>query len=134
MALNLVILFAKRLGIALTVILCLGAVASAATPTRRVRVLFADFSERMGLFFVAKDQHFFEENGLEADIVQVNSGPVAVAAMAANEAGVFNVSAAGSALGAMVSGVGLVWVAGEVHKLCGQLFLLPEIPKTDGLL
>src|SRR5258706_6960425 len=94
MALNLVILFAKRLGTALTVILCLGAVASAATPTWRVRVLFADSSERMGLFFVAKDQHFFEENGLEADIVQVNSGPVAVAATGAEEEGFYTVSAA----------------------------------------
>ena len=37
----------------------------AATPTKRVRILYADFSERMGLFFVAKDQRFFEEQGLE---------------------------------------------------------------------
>ena len=71
----------------------------AAAPTKRVRILFADFSERMGLFFVAKDQHFFEEHGLEADLVQVNSGPVAVAAMAANEAEFYTVSATGSALG-----------------------------------
>src|SRR5258706_12238495 len=99
MALNLVILFAKRLGIALTVILCLGAVASAATPTRRVRVLFADFSERMGLFFVAKDQHFFEENGLEGDIVQVNSGPGAVGGTGARESGVSTALGAGSAPG-----------------------------------
>ena len=45
--------------------------AATPTPTKRVRILFADFSERMGLFFVAKDQRFFEEQGLDADLVQV---------------------------------------------------------------
>ncbi|HWH77322.1 MAG TPA: ABC transporter substrate-binding protein, partial [Candidatus Binatus sp.] len=133
MPLNLVILFAQRLGIALTVILYLGTFAVAATPTKKVRILFADFSERMGLFFVAKDQHFFEENGLEADIVQVNSGPVAVAAMAANEAEFYTVSATGSALGAMVSGLDLVWVAGMINKLDGYFYVAPKIQKPDDL-
>ncbi|MGZ9130275.1 MAG: ABC transporter substrate-binding protein [Candidatus Binatia bacterium] len=107
--------------------------ALAATPTKRVRILFADFSERMGLFFVAKDQHFFEEHGLEADLVQVNSGPVAVAAMAANEAEFYTVSATGSALGAMVSGLDLVWVAGMINKLDGYFYVAPKIQKPDDL-
>ena len=107
--------------------------ALAATPTKRVRILFADFSERMGLFFVAKDQHFFEEHGLEADIVQVNSGPVAVAAMAANEAEFYTVSATGSALGAMLSGLDLVWVAGMINKLDGYFYVAPKIQKPDDL-
>ena len=105
----------------------------AAAPTKRVRILFADFSERMGLFFVAKDQHFFEEHGLEADLVQVNSGPVAVAAMAANEAEFYTVSATGSALGAMVSGLDLVWVAGMINKLDGYFYVAPKIQKPDDL-
>ena len=45
---------------------------------KRVRILFADFSERMGLFFVAKEMRFFEEQGLDAQIVQVRNAPVAV--------------------------------------------------------
>jgi ABC-type nitrate/sulfonate/bicarbonate transport system substrate-binding protein len=133
MSLSRVNLFAKRVGIALTIILCLGTVASAATPAQRVRILFADFSERMGLFFVARDQHFFEEQGLEADIVQVSSGPVAVAAMAANEAEFYTVSATGSALGAMVSGLDLVWVAGMINKLDGYFYVSPKIQKPDDL-
>jgi ABC-type nitrate/sulfonate/bicarbonate transport system substrate-binding protein len=133
MSLSVVILFAKRLAIALAIISSLGTIATAATPTKRVRILFADFSERMGLFFVAKDQHFFEENGLEADIVQVNSGPVAVAAMAANEAEFYTVSATGSALGAMLSGLDLVWVAGMINKLDGYFYVAPKVQKPDDL-
>ncbi|MGH8679548.1 MAG: ABC transporter substrate-binding protein, partial [Burkholderiales bacterium] len=114
-------------------ICALGSAASAATPTRKVRILFADFSERMGLFFVAKDQRYFEEQGLDADLVQVNTGPVAVAAMAANEAEFYTVSATGAALGAISSGLDLVWVAGMISKLDGYFYTLPKIQKPEDL-
>ena len=98
-----------------------------------MRILYADFSERMGLFFVAKDQRFFEEQGLEADLVQVNTGPVAVAAMAANEAEFYTVSATGSALGAISSGLDLVWVAGMINKLDGYFYVSPKVQKPEDL-
>ncbi|MBM4262112.1 MAG: hypothetical protein FJ143_17245 [Deltaproteobacteria bacterium] len=105
----------------------------AATPSKRVRILYADFSERMGLFFVAKDQRFFEEQGLDMDLVQVNSGPVAVAAMAANEAEFYTVSATGAALGAISSGLDLVWVAGMINKLDGYFYAQPKIQRPEDL-
>lgn len=104
-----------------------------AAPNKRVRILYADFSERMGLFFVAKDQKFFEEQGLDMDLVQVNTGPVAVAAMAANEAEFYTVSATGSALGAISSGLDLVWVAGMINKLDGYFYVQPKIQKPEDL-
>lgn len=122
--------------IAIVAMLVIGAAASvhAATPAqRKVRILFADFSERMGLFFVAKDQRFFEEQGLDADLVQVNTGPVAVAAMAANEAEFYSVSATGAALGAIASGLDLVWIAGMINKLDGYFYASPKISKPDDL-
>lgn len=106
---------------------------SAAAPNRRARILYADFSERMGLFFVAKDQRFFEEQGLDMDLVQVNTGPVAVAAMAANEAEFYTVSATGSALGAISSGLDIVWVAGMINKLDGYFYVQPKIQKPEDL-
>lgn len=106
---------------------------AASAPPRKVRILFADFSERMGLFFVAKDQRFFEEQGLDADLVQVNTGPVAVAAMAANEAEFYTVSATGAALGAIASGLDLVWIAGMINKLDGYFYVSPKIQRTDDL-
>ena len=116
-------------------LLCWIGISPAATPTpnKRVRILFADFSERMGLFFVAKDQRFFEEQGLDADLVQVNTGPVAVAAMAANEAEFYTVSATGSALGAISSGLDLVWVAGMINKLDGYFYVSPKVQRPEDL-
>ncbi|MGH7810986.1 MAG: hypothetical protein ACREP5_11975, partial [Candidatus Binatia bacterium] len=61
---------ALKLVIVPVVLFCLCSTAGAATPMKRVRLLFADLSERMGIGFVAKDQRFFEENGLEVDLVQ----------------------------------------------------------------
>jgi ABC-type nitrate/sulfonate/bicarbonate transport system substrate-binding protein len=120
------------IALALTIFM-FSATASAATPPKRVRILFADFSERMGLFFIAKDQRFFDEQGIDADLVQVNTGPVAVAAMAANEAEFYTVSATGAALGAIASGLDLVWVAGMINKLDGYFYTSPKIQKPEDL-
>ena len=89
----------------LSLLLAMGStVLAASSATKKVSIIFADFSERSGLLFVAKDQEFFAEHGLDADIVQVRSGPVAISALAANEAQFYIVSATGSSLGAVAAG------------------------------
>src|SRR5690242_3972416 len=75
--------------------------AGAAAPLHKIVFVFAGFNERSGYIFVAKEQHFFEEQGLDAQIVQVRNGQVAVSALAANEAQFYSVSATGASLGAM---------------------------------
>jgi NitT/TauT family transport system substrate-binding protein len=77
--------------------------------------------------FVAKDMRFFEEQGLEAQIVQVRNAPVAVSAMASNEAQFYTTSATGSALGSMAGGLDLVFVAGIINKLDGDFVVAPKI-------
>ena len=57
--------------------LCVGA----ATPLQKVVFVFAGFNERTGYIFVAKDLRFFEEQGLDVQIVQVRNGQVAVSAL-----------------------------------------------------
>src|SRR6516164_650728 len=106
----------------------------AATPNKKIAILFADFSERAGIVFVAKDQHFFEEQGLDSDVVQVRSGPVAISALAANEAQFYMASANAATLGAMASGLDLAFVAGLINKLTvislpTQKFVRPRILK-----
>ena len=105
----------------------------AATPNKKVTIIFADFSERAGLVFVAKDQHFFEEQGLDSDIVQVRSGPVAISALAANEAQFYMVSATGSSLGAMSGGLDLAFVAGLVNRLDGYFVTNAKIRAPEDL-
>ena len=67
------------------------AVLEAAAPPQKVVFVFAGFNERSGFIFVAKDLRFFEEQGLDAQIVQVRNGQIAVSALAANEAQFYSV-------------------------------------------
>ena len=119
--------------LALLSAVCLISAAQAATPMKRVRIVFADFSERGGLFFVAKDQHFFEEQGIEGDVVQVRSGPVAISAVAAGEAQFYSVSATGASLGAMAGGLDLVFVAGFINLLDGYLAVSQRVRTQEDL-
>lgn len=107
--------------------------AAGATVNKKLTIIFADFSERAGLVFVAKDQRFFEEQGLDADVVQVRSGPVAISALAANEAQFYMASANGSTLGAMSSGLDLVFVAGLINKLDGYFVTNAKIRTPEDL-
>ena len=119
--------------LALLSAVCLISAAQAATPMKRVRIVFADFSERGGLFFVAKDQHFFEEQGIEGDVVQVRSGPVAISAVAAGEAQFYSVSATGASLGAMAGGLDLVFVAGFINRLDGYFAVSQRVRTQEDL-
>jgi NitT/TauT family transport system substrate-binding protein len=76
---------------------------------------------------------FFEEQGLEAQIVQVRNAPVAVSAMASNEAQFYTTSATGSALGSMAGGLDLVFVAGIINKLDGDFVVSPKITSPADL-
>jgi NitT/TauT family transport system substrate-binding protein len=107
--------------------------ANAAVPTKKVTLVFADFSERAGLFFVAKDQRFFEEQGLDVDVVQVRSGPIAISALAAGEAQFYSVSATGASLGAMASGLDIVFVAGFINRLDGYFAVSTKVRTPEDL-
>jgi ABC-type nitrate/sulfonate/bicarbonate transport system substrate-binding protein len=111
------------------VALCLFLSASfleAANPNK-VFITFADFSERTGLVFVAKDQRFFEQQGLDADIVQVRSGPIAISALAANDVQFYSAPASGATIGAIAGGLDLAFVAGIIGKLDGYFVTSPKI-------
>jgi ABC-type nitrate/sulfonate/bicarbonate transport system substrate-binding protein len=91
----------------------IGSTAMAAGATKEISIIFADFSERSGLLFVAKDQGFFAEYGLDADIVQVRSSPVAISALAAKEA--------------------QFYVAGLINKLDGYFVTAAKIRTPEDL-
>jgi len=119
---------ARWLGAAIFVALAWQAASvTAAVPLTKVVFVFAGFNERTGYIFVAKDLHFFEEQGIDAQIVQVRNGQVAVSALAANEAQFYSVSATGASLGAMAAGLDLAFIAGIVNKLDGDFVVMPKI-------
>jgi NitT/TauT family transport system substrate-binding protein len=124
---------AKKIFLGLCLVLLDLCTGSAAAPTEKATLIFADFSERAGLLFVAKDQHFFEREGLDLDVVQVRSGPIAISAMAANEAQFYSVSATGASLGAMAGGLDLVFVAGLINRLDGYFAVSAKVRAPEDL-
>lgn len=120
-------------GLILVALACAVADAAAAAPLQKIVFVFAGFNERSGFIFVAKDMHFFEEQGLDAQIVQVRNGQVAVSAMAANEAQFYAVSATGASLGAVAGGLDLAFIGGIVNKLDGDFVVSPKITSPADL-
>jgi NitT/TauT family transport system substrate-binding protein len=99
----------------------------AAASGKKIFITFADFSERTGLVFVAKDQRFFEEHGLNAEVVQVRSGPIAISALAAGDVQFYSAPASGATIGAVAGGLDLAFVANIIGKLDGYFVASPKI-------
>jgi NitT/TauT family transport system substrate-binding protein len=119
--------------VSLSLLTSIASLAEAATANKRIVLVSADFSERSGLYFVAKDQRLFEAEGVDVDVVQVRSGPIAISAMASGDAQLYGVSATGASLGAMAGGLDIVWVAGLINKLDGYFVVSAKIRSPEDL-
>jgi len=100
---------------------------AAAAPPAKIVVTFGGLNERSGVLFVAKDAGIFQKHGLDADVVGVRSGPAGMAALAAGETQFHGGSATGASIGAMASGLDLVFLAGLINKLDGLFVVAPSI-------
>lgn len=107
--------------------------AQAASPLQKVVITFAAFNERSTFLFVAKELRLFEEQGLDAQIVQVRSGPIAISALAAGDAQFYTASATGATFGAMTGGLDLVFIGGIVNKLDGDFVSSSKIKSPSDL-
>jgi ABC-type nitrate/sulfonate/bicarbonate transport system substrate-binding protein len=107
--------------------LCFPVSASLAAPVKVV-ITFASFNERtVGALLVAQDQGFFAKHDLDVKIVNVRSGPVSLAALAAGESNFHTGSSTGATLGAIAGGLDAVFVAGLVNRLTGTFMVAPTI-------
>jgi len=88
---------------------------------------FGGLNERSGVLFVAKDAGIFQKHGLDAQVVNVRSGPVGMAALASGESQFHAGSATGASIGAMAGGLDLVFIAGLINKLDGDFVVAPSI-------
>jgi len=123
-----------RLLVAL-LILTLSSVAPsfAAQPLTKVIMTTGSFSEREAAMYVAEDYGFFRRYGLDLTFVQVRSGPVGMAALASGESQFHEGSATGAVLGSAAEGTDLVFVAGMINKLIGDIMALPTIKSPADL-
>jgi NitT/TauT family transport system substrate-binding protein len=85
------------------------------------------FSEREAAMYVAQDQGIFRRYGLDLTFVTVRSGPVGMAALASGETQMHSGSATGATLGSAAEGMDLVYVAGIINKLIGNIMATPKI-------
>jgi NitT/TauT family transport system substrate-binding protein len=99
----------------------------AAQPLTKVIMTTGSFSEREAAMYVAQDYGFFHRYGLELTFVQVRSGPVGMAALASGESQFHEGSVTGAVLGSAAEGTDLVFVAGMINKLIGNIMASPKI-------
>jgi ABC-type nitrate/sulfonate/bicarbonate transport system substrate-binding protein len=82
--------------------------------------------------FLAQDAGIFERNGLEAEIVQVGPGPLAVQALMAGEMD-FAYNTGSSLVAANVGGADLVMLAGGVNTMIFSIVAGPGIERVEDL-
>ena len=107
--------------------------AAAAQPQTKVVMTTGSFSEREAVMFVAQDQGLFRRHGLDLTFVHVRSGPVGMAAIAGGETQLHEGSATGAVLGSAAEGTDLVFVAGLINKLVGNIMASPKIKSPADL-
>jgi NitT/TauT family transport system substrate-binding protein len=105
----------------------------AAQPLTRVVMTTGSFSEREAAMYVARDQGFFRRYGLDLNFVHVRSGPVGMAALAGGDSQLHEGSVTGATLGAAAEGTDLVFVAGMINKLIGNIMASPNIKSPSDL-
>jgi NitT/TauT family transport system substrate-binding protein len=105
----------------------------AAQPLTKVVMTTGSFSEREAAMYVAQDQGFFRRYGLDLNFVHVRSGPVGMAALAGGDSQMHEGSVTGATLGAAAEGTDLVFVAGMINKLIGNIMAAPNIKSPSDL-
>ena len=88
---------------------------------------FGGLNERSGVLFVARDAGLFKKHGLDATVVNVRNAQVGMSALAGGETQFHVGSATGTSIGAMASGLDLVFIAGLINKLDGTFVVTPNI-------
>jgi ABC-type nitrate/sulfonate/bicarbonate transport system substrate-binding protein len=100
---------------------------NAASAPAKVNFTFGGLSERSGVLFVAADAGIFRKHGLDAQVINVRSGSVGMAALASGETQFHAGSATGSSIGAIAGGLDLAFIAGLINKLDGTFMVKPTI-------
>jgi NitT/TauT family transport system substrate-binding protein len=93
----------------------------------KVTMTTGSFSEREAAMYVAMDQGLFRRYGIDLTFVHVRSGPVGMAALASGETQLHEGSATAAVLGAAAEGTDLIFVAGLINKLIGNIMASPKV-------
>lgn len=122
--------FVMRVGlVALTAIVFACAAAHAQT---KMTVAYSSIGPMAAGVWMAKESGAFEKYGIQADIILITSGPVAVQALIGGDLQV--VSAASNAvINAVLNGAPIIAVGGTANRPYHRLFVQPEINRMEDL-
>ena len=122
--------FVMRVGlVALTAIVFACAAAHAQT---KMTVAYSSIGPMAAGVWMAKESGAFEKYGIQADIILITSGPVAVQALIGGDLQV--VSAASNAvINAVLNGSPIIAVGGTANRPYHRLFVQPEINRMEDL-
>ena len=93
--------------------------AIAAAVTQKAVITPASFSDREGMLVVAQQQGFFRKHSIDAQLVLMPNGPLALTALAGGESQFYYGTTSGASLGSVLNGLDGVFVAGFVKRLVG---------------
>ena len=122
--------FVKRVGIvALAAIVFACAAAHAQT---KMTMAYSSIGPMATGVWMAKESGAFDKYGIQADIILITSGPVAVQALIGGD--LHAVSAASNAvINAVLSGAPIIAVGGTANRPYHRLFVQPEINRLEDL-
>ena len=101
-------------------------------PSRKVLVAYAGLISTHTSVWLGEDQGFYKKHGLDVTSVFISSGSVTSQALVAGEAKLASTSV-GPTAGAVAGGADLVILAGTIHILPYQFWVLPQVRQPADL-
>src|SRR4026208_991959 len=90
-------------------------------PLQKINVAFSSISGNMAPLWVTQDKGFFRKNGLDVQVILIESGTTTAPALVAGDVS-FATLAGPAVIQANLRGADAVMIAGIVHTLTFQLF------------
>lgn len=98
----------------------------------RVRIAYSGIAGSFATLWVTKEGRFFERNGLDLEIVHIQSSSLMIQALIAGDVQ-FAESGAVPAINANLNGAGTVVIAAIINRMPFQLIVRPEIRSSEDL-
>ncbi|HYJ14686.1 MAG TPA: ABC transporter substrate-binding protein [Candidatus Limnocylindria bacterium] len=118
-------------GIVLSIVMPFTGWAQSARPARPLRVAYLSTSSTMASVWMAKDSGAFTKEGLDVEVLSMQSTS-AIPALLANEIDVVQVSAA-PVLTAALRGIDVTFIAGLLNTMIWDFYARPEIKTIEQL-